>query len=108
LPVASVESSFPDSLRPLSGFWVVDTAGNVWEWCDDFYGAEYYSVSPADNPPGPGRTEFSRDEWNAVPPKVIRGGGYNASASEMRCANRSKLSGLYKRPYVGFRVARNL
>lgn len=108
LAVGSIETAIPDSARPLNGFFLVDIAGNVWEWCNDFYSADYYSDSPSENPEGPGRSDFSRDEWNAVPPKVIRGGGYNASATEMQSANRNKLSGTDERPYVGFRIARNL
>jgi formylglycine-generating enzyme required for sulfatase activity len=108
LAVGSIEVTSPDSIRPLNGFFLVDIGGNVWEWCSDFYHGEYYSNSPAENPEGPGRRDFPRAEWNAVPPKVIRGGGYNASATEMRCSNRDKLSGMEKRPHVGFRIARNL
>ncbi len=108
LAVGSIEAASPDSLRPLNGFFLVDMAGNVWEWCSDFYNADYYGDSPSENPEGPGRSDFPRSEWTAVPPKVVRGGGYNASATEMRCANRDKLSGTDKKPYLGFRIARNL
>ncbi len=108
LAAGSIEAATPDSVRPLNGFFLVDMAGNVWEWCNDFYGADYYSGSPSENPEGPGRSDFPSSEWKSVPPKVLRGGGYNAPASEMRCANRDKLSGMDRKPYVGFRVARNL
>ena len=55
LRVGSTEVALPDSMRPLNGFSLVDVAGNVWEWCNDFYSAEYYSDAPSENPEGPGR-----------------------------------------------------
>ena len=108
LAVGNIEAASPDSLQPLNGFFLVDVSGNVWEWCSDFYSAEYYGDSPSENPEGPGRSDFPRSDWKDVPPKVIRGGGYNASATEMQCANRDKLSGMEGKPHVGFRIARNL
>ena len=54
--------SYPSGASP---YGVLDISGNVWEWVNDWFDAEYYSISPYENPTGPEDGTY----------KVARGGG---------------------------------
>jgi sulfatase modifying factor 1 len=57
-----------------NGYGLYNTTGNVWEWCADWLGITYYSVSPVESPTGP----------PAGSSRVQRGGSYLCHASYCR------------------------
>lgn len=73
---------------------IYDMSGNVYEWCQDWYGSDYYKNSDANNPRG-AYTGSSR---------VRRGGGWGYNAGYCRSAFRGHYDPAYSNN-LGLRLA---
>lgn len=79
-----------------NAFGVKDMLGNVSEWVVDDYDPHYYYHSLLTDPQGP---ETNGD-------KVHRGGAWNTSSLDARCASRSHAAPSGRHPTLGFRLVR--
>lgn len=76
---------------------IYDMSGNVHEWCWDWYGGNYYSMSPDTNPRGPEEGAY----------KILRGGSWYSDAEFLEVtARKFRRYASRKDADFGFRLVR--
>ncbi len=88
----STVGGFPAGASP---YGVMDLAGNVWEWVNDWWQFDYYSISPGSNPQGPDSGYH----------KMMRGASFHDEDFTLRSVTRGMMEPAYRDINLGFRCA---
>lgn len=81
-----------------NAFGLFDMCENVHEWCEDWFDAAYYQVSPERNPQGPAHGVR----------RSSRGGSWRHHVKASKCHTRSSIPPEFRYADYGFRVVREV
>jgi len=76
-----------------NGYGLYDMAGNIYEWCSNWYAKDYYAKSPKRNPQGP----------KSGKKRICRGGSWESNQDLLRTACRGWLPPSNCGTFLGFR-----